>query len=220
MPIISLPLAKLWGKTPWFWVCFTLCLFCISKRNAAKFLESSLLPGRSFALGAGFSHAVLVVLTAPCALPETPCPLCFQNCPKISPHFETPPSNRLALLFSFPKNTSRGAFRCSDLEHYHLVFLLWKQDLTGIQIPASVLLTPVDEMCPRANSTKHSHACSSAELFHKACKHFRSLCTSISEWSLLPLDSGKQLLKLLENFQFVTGINSDTNLFLWGSFLG
>lgn len=30
----------------------------------------------------------------------------------------------------------------------------------------------------------------------------------------------QELLKLLDNFQLAAGINSDTNLFLWGSFPG
>lgn len=165
------------------------------------------------------SHAALMVLTAPCALPAPPWPSCL---PWGLPTLWLLPVTETCPAAFPPRSSSCGAFRCSDLEHYHVVFLLWKQDhLTGIL--TSVLFIPEDKwpsLCPRANSTKHSHACDSCELFYKACKHFKSFCTSISEWSLLPLDSSKQLLKLLENFQLVAGINSDTNLFLGGSFPG
>lgn len=157
-------------------------LFCTSKRSAAEFLEPSPLPGGSFALGALY----LAVLVVSLCTARSTLTLCL---PRGLPTLWLLPGTETCPALFPPRSTSCGTFRCSDLEHTHLVFLLWKQDLTELLTSASVLLIPDKvkvvetrwpSLCPWANSTKHSHASSSGEWFHKAYKHFKSFCTSIS----------------------------------------
>lgn len=169
-----------------------------------------------------FGHAVLVALCLHRWLflhhRNTPCPAACSTAITGGPNpvWDLPTLGPLSVTnrdfpwYIFPLKCSLcGAFRCSSLERCHLDSLLWKQDLTVLVTSASVLLVCQDKVA----CFVPAGSASPMDWFHQTypCPHLRWAVAqtlrellhgnTISKWSLLPLDSSKQPLKLLESFQ-------------------